>query len=83
MKVSSIDFPLHNLADANVPWNSATLYLTFLVIAGNAGKSWIRPLFLYLSKVLSILTKEKPTSSITKDVDVFNTNTLGISNVEE
>jgi hypothetical protein len=32
---------------------------------------------------LSILTNEKPTSSITKDVEVFNTHTLGISKVDE
>ena len=83
MKVSSIDLPLYNLADAKVPWNRATLYFTGSAIIGNAGKSWIRPLFLYLSRVLLILTNEKPTSSITKDVEEFKTNTLGISKVEE
>ena len=83
MKVSSIDFPLYSLADAKEPWNRAILYFTGSVIIGNVGKSWIRPLFLYVSRVLSILTNEKPTSSITKDVEEFNTHTLGMSKVDE
>ena len=78
-----MDLPLNSLADAKDPWNKAILYLTFSDIVGKGGSSVILPLFLKLSKVLSILTKEKPMSSMIKDVDVFRTETLGISKVEE